>query len=74
MKKEDYEVTDLILRHLGECPNCNGELRKFKDYKLRCNCCGMDIFFESRQGRLLTWGFMGVVLVFAVGYLVATFL
>lgn len=72
LHKEDYEITDTILDILnGECPSCGGILRKFKDWKLRCNNCGMDIAIESRNGRLFTFGFMGAVLIFALGYIVA---
>lgn len=72
MKKEDYEVTDSTLKSLGgECPSCGGPLRKFKDWKLRCNNCGIDIHFETKRERLFMWGFMGSVLVFALGYVVA---
>lgn len=72
MKLEDYEVTMGILESLkGECPNCNGPLRKFKDWKLRCNSCGIEIAITTRSERLFTWGFMGAVLIFALGYFVA---
>lgn len=75
MKNEDYEIISKVHHALGkECPNCGGEMRQFRDWKLRCNVCGLDIKIVTRKDRLFVWVFYGSVMVFAFGFLVATLL
>jgi len=72
MMREEYEIRNALAENVEECPQCGGEIRKFKDWKLRCNACDLEIYIETKKQRMYFWIFNGVCFAFICGLLLAT--
>ena len=67
---KDYEIISVVHDLLKECPSCHGNLRKFKDWKLRCNLCDLEITITTRKERMFIWILYGSIFPVSLGVLV----
>ena len=65
--RERNEVTRTIREKLETCPNCGYRLTQKTSSSILCKVCGIKIYLETKNERILQWiGVVGI-LTFALG-------